>query len=408
MTSAERKPARAARPARRFADRRKISIFGATGSVGLNTVAVIEEAGGADRFEVVAVTAGRNAEALAEVARKLRARLAVVADEAALPELRSRLEGSGTVAMGGAQALADAASEPCDWAMASIVGVAGLAPALAAASAGADIALANKEALVSAGGLFLDAVAQGGGALLPVDSEHSAIFHLFDPARAEQVEKITLTASGGPFREWSVERMASARPADALKHPNWSMGAKISIDSATMFNKGLEIIEAARLFRAPSSRIEALIHPQSIIHGLVSYADGSVLAHLGAPDMRTPIAAALSWPEGMRIGVERLDLARISRLDFCEPDETRFPALRISREALEIGGAAPIALNAANEAAVAAFLRGEIGFLDIADRVSRGVEDALAEFGAHEPASLDAVMAIDAFGRRSAATAPLA
>lgn len=390
---------------RGFADRRRLSIFGATGSVGRNTVAVIEEAGGPERFEIVAVTAGRNARALADIARRLRARIAVVAEPAMLPELVEALQGSDVEAAAGPEALAAAAAEPCDWAMAAIVGIAGLAPALAAARSGADIALANKEALVSAGALFLDAVAAGGGALLPVDSEHSAIFHLYDPARAEQVERITLTASGGPFREWSRERMAGARPSDALRHPNWSMGAKISIDSATMFNKGLEIIEAARLFRLPNGRIDALIHPQSIVHGLVSYADGSVLAHLGAPDMRTPVAAALAWPDGMRTGVERLDLARIARLDFAEPDETRFPALRIAREALDAGGGAPIALNAANEAAVAAFLDGGIGFLAIAERVEAAVEAAARAFGAAEPARLDEVMEIDAFARRMAGAA---
>lgn len=378
--------------------RRRLSILGSTGSVGRSTVDVIESLGGAETFDVEALVAGRNVELLAEQARRLRARVAVVADPQGYAPLQQALAGAGVEAAAGAAAATEAAGLAVDWVMAAIVGAAGIAPTLAAARSGATIALANKETLVSAAEPFLAAMAEGGGALLPVDSEHSAIFQVLDQRAPEAVERIILTASGGPFREWSAERIAAARPEDALRHPNWSMGAKISVDSATMMNKGLEVIEAARLFPVAAERIEVLVHPQSVIHSMVAYVDGSVLAQLGAPDMRTPIAYALGWPARVPAPVERLDLARLGRLDFEPPDPERFPALRLAREALEAGGAAPAVLNAANEAAVSAFLGRRIGFSDIV----RLVERVLARATPETAADLESVLAADAAARRLA------
>ncbi len=383
------------RPARAAADgRRRVSVLGATGSIGQSTLDVLDAEGGRDAFEVVALTANGQAGPLADAAKRLGARIAAVADPAAYGALKAALAGSGVEAAAGPQAVADAAGEPADWVMAAIVGAAGLRPSFAAARTGATIALANKETLVCAGQLFLDAVAQAGGALVPVDSEHNAIFQCFDRAQAQAVERIIVTASGGPFRQWPRDRMAAATPAQALKHPNWSMGAKISIDSATMFNKALEVIEAARLFPVPPDRIEVLVHPQSVVHSMVGYADGSVLAQLGVPDMRTPIAYALGWPNRIGAPVGRLDLTAIGRLEFEPPDLERFPSLRLAREALAADGAAPTVLNAANEAAVAAFLDGRIGFLEIAATVERALERAARDRLA-PPDSLEAVEAID-------------
>ncbi len=346
---------------------RKVSVLGSTGSIGVSTLDLFDQA--KVEVEIVALTAGRNVEQLAEQALKWRPQIAVIADEAALPRLRELLAGSGLRTAGGAAAVAEAAAADAQWVMSAIVGFAGLAPTLAAARAGAVVALANKESLICAGPTLLRTAKLAGGAVIPVDSEHSAIFQVFSPSNAQHVARLILTASGGPFLGWSREQMGRATPKQALAHPNWSMGAKISIDSATMMNKGLEVIEAAYLFAMPPERIEVLIHPQSIVHSLVEYADGSTLAQLGPPDMRSPIACAFAWPDRLPWPAKRLDLARSGPLSFDEPDLERFPALRIAKQALAAGGAAPAAMNGADEIAVAAFLGGRIGFLDIASTV---------------------------------------
>jgi 1-deoxy-D-xylulose-5-phosphate reductoisomerase len=351
-----------------------------------------------ERFRVRALVAGRNATLLAEQAVALHAERAVVADPAAYGALRDALAGTRIEVAAGPDAVVTAAALPADWTMAAITGASGLAPTLAAIRRGGYVGLANKEALVCAGEVMLQAVRQAGATLLPVDSEHNAIFQSLADGNRGAVEKIILTASGGPFRTASLEDMARATPEAALRHPIWSMGAKISIDSATMMNKGLELIEAARLFGLPETAIEVLVHPQSVIHGMVHYHDGSVMAQLGSPDMRIPIAHALAWPERMATASPRLDLAQVSRLDFLEPDLIRFPALRLAREALQAGGGAPTILNAANEIAVAAFLQRQIGFLDIADIVNR----VLQQLGARKADSLEDVIALDETARRSA------
>jgi 1-deoxy-D-xylulose-5-phosphate reductoisomerase len=346
---------------------RKVSVLGSTGSIGVSTLDLFEKA--KVEVEIVALTAGRNVERLAEQALKWRPHIAVIQDEAALPRLRDLLAGTGVRTAGGSAAVAEVAAADAQWVMSAIVGFAGLAPTLVAARAGAVVALANKESLICAGPTLLRTAKLAGGAVIPVDSEHSAIFQVFSPSNAQHVVRLILTASGGPFLGWSREQMARAKPEQALAHPNWSMGAKISIDSATMMNKGLEVIEAAYLFSMPPERIEVLIHPQSIVHSLVEYADGSTLAQLGPPDMRSPIACAFAWPDRLPWPAERLDLARSGPLSFEEPDLERFPALRIAKQALAAGGAAPAAMNGADEVAVAAFLGGRIGFLDIAATV---------------------------------------
>ncbi len=351
---------------------RKVTVLGATGSVGMSTLDLFEQSG--VEVEVVALTAGRNAARLAEQALRWRPQIAVVEEEAALPELRDRLAGSGIATAAGADAVADAAAGDAQWVMSAIVGFAGLAPTLAAARAGAVVALANKESLVCGGPGLLRAAKLAGGAVIPVDSEHSAIFQVLDTRASAQVHKVILTSSGGPFRTWSREAMATATPEQAVAHPNFSMGAKISVDSASMMNKGLEIIEAAYLFAMPPERLEVLIHHQQIIHSMVEYADGSTLAQLGAPDMRAPIACAFAWPDRMAWPAPRLDLAASGPLTFEAPDLDRFPALRLAKAALAQGGAAPGALNAANEVAVAAFLDRKIGFLDIAATVAETLE----------------------------------
>ncbi len=374
---------------------KSVTVLGATGSIGRSTADLLLAR--PDLYRVEAVVGGRNAAGLAELARGLRARIAVLADASGHAELASLLAGSGIEAASGEAAVIEAASRPVDWTMAAITGIAGLAPTLAAIGHGAAVALANKEALVSAGDVMLRAVADAGAVLLPCDSEHNAIFQslggAFGGLRA--VEKIVLTASGGPFRCASVAAMEAAGPEQALKHPTWSMGAKISIDSATMFNKGLEVIEAARLFGLPSERIEVLVHPQSIVHGLVHFTDGSVVAQLGAPDMRIPIAHCLAWPERIETASPRLDLARIATLEFAAPDPVRFPALRLAREALRAGGGAPAILNAANEVAVAAFLARRIGF----GAIARVVEAVLERMGTPAADALPLVVAIDAEAR---------
>ncbi len=373
---------------------KRITVLGSTGSIGINTLDLIARNPG--RFDVVALTAGRNVEDLIKQARRIKPALAAIADPDAYEALKEGLADTGVAAAAGPGALIEAAERPADLIMAAIVGAAGLKPTLAAVAQSSVVALANKECLVCAGSIFMDAVRAHGTTLLPVDSEHSAIFQVFDAAQAHAVDRIILTASGGPFRTWSLDRMAKATPAEATAHPNWSMGAKISVDSATMMNKGLELIEAHHLFGFPEERIEILVHPQSVLHSLVDYVDGSVLAQLGTPDMRTPIAYALAWPERMTVPCDRLNLAEIANLSFEVPDSKRFPALRLARHALQTGGAAPTLLNAANEVAVARFLAGEIGFLDIV----RAVEDTLARCGDSAPASLDEILDLDANARR--------
>jgi 1-deoxy-D-xylulose-5-phosphate reductoisomerase len=348
---------------------RRVTILGSTGSVGQNTVDLLLR--NPEGFEVEALTAYRSPQRLAEQARALHARFVAIADPLHYPALKQALAGTGIETGCGAEALTEAALRPADWVMAGIVGAAGLAPTLAAIRRGAIIALANKEVLVCAGSLVMQEITRCGATLLPVDSEHNAIWQCFDFARIDAVEKIILTASGGPFRERSLDEMRDVTPEEAVAHPNWRMGAKISVDSATMMNKGLELIEAHHLFRLPCDRIEIVVHPQSIIHSAVAYRDGSVLAQLGSPDMRTPIAYALAWPDRIETPTKRLDLAAIGRLTFEPPDECRFPALRVAREALIGGGGYPTVLNAANEVAVHAFLDGRIRFLDIAEVVER-------------------------------------
>ncbi|MBI3451954.1 MAG: 1-deoxy-D-xylulose-5-phosphate reductoisomerase [Rhodospirillales bacterium] len=375
---------------------RRVTILGSTGSVGGNTLDLIER--NPDCFAVEALTAGGNVALLAEQARRLRPRRAVIADPGRYRDLADALAGTGIEVAAGEAAVTEAAAMPAEWVMSAIVGAAGLEPTLAAARRGAVVALANKECLVCAGDLLMREIAAHGATLLPVDSEHSAIFQVFDFVHAERVEKIVLTASGGPFREFDLAAMAKVTPAQAVAHPNWTMGAKISVDSATMMNKGLELIEAFHLFPVPAERIEILVHPQSVIHSMVAYVDGSVLAQLGSPDMRTPIAYALGWPNRMPTPAARLDLARIGSLTFAPPDPVRFPALRLARQALQRGGGAPTILNAANEVAVRGFLAGGIGFLDIV----AGVEETLATVAPGAPASLAEFRALDAEARRVA------
>ena len=375
--------------------RRTISILGATGSVGTSTLDLVERS--PERFEVIALTAARNVAALADAARRTNARLAVIDDAALLPELERRLAGTGCRAASGREALAEAAAGEAEWVMAAIVGCAGLEPVMAAVEAGRTVALANKEALVTAGSLMTDAALRSGATILPVDSEHNAIFQCLAGSRLEDVARIVLTASGGPFRDCSIADMATMTPAEAVAHPNWSMGAKISVDSATMMNKGLELIEAHHLFGLPSERIDILVHPQSVIHSMVEYVDGSTIAQLGCPDMRIPIAHTLAYPQRMATPAAPLDLARIGKLEFEAPDPKRFPALRLAREALEAGGGEAIVLNAANEVAVAAFLTGRIGFLDIVSLV----EQAIAQVAAPAPRSIADVLDIDCAARDS-------
>jgi 1-deoxy-D-xylulose-5-phosphate reductoisomerase len=368
---------------------RRIAILGATGSIGKSTLDLVERH--PDRFAVTAVSAATNVEALAEIARRTGAAFAVIADESRLGELRELLAGTPCRAAAGEAGLAEAASGDAELVVAAIVGCAGLRPVMSAVESGKTVALANKEALVTAGRIMTSAAQASGATLLPVDSEHNAIFQCLAGNREQDVARIILTASGGPFRTSPADLMAHATPSQAVAHPNWSMGAKISVDSATLMNKGLELIEAHYLFGLPSERLDVVIHPQSVIHSMVEFVDGSVLAQLGSADMRIPIAYALAWPERIPTPAQRLDLAAIGRLDFEAPDFARFPALRLAREALEAGGAAPIVLNAANEAAVAAFLAGRLAFPEIAEAVERAL--AGSDFAA--PNSIDDVLAID-------------
>ncbi|TPW31399.1 1-deoxy-D-xylulose-5-phosphate reductoisomerase [Martelella alba] len=379
---------------------RRIAIFGATGSIGINTLDVIDQLGGAERFEVTAITGHSNIDTLAASAITHRARAAVTADPERYAALKEALSGSAVTAMAGETGLMEAAAMDNDIVMAAIVGTAGLKPALAAAKAGADIALANKECLVSAGPLFMQAVADGGGRLLPVDSEHSAIFQVLEENQRKALERVIITASGGPFRTKSLAEMRNVDAATARAHPNWSMGLKISIDSASMFNKALEMIEAMHLFRLRPDQVEVIVHPQSIIHSMVGYADGSVLAQLGSPDMRTAIGYALAYPARPSLSVERLDFARLARLDFEAPDETRFPALRLARTAMERGGLQGAVLNAAKEVALEAFIAGRCGFLEMAE-ITGKVMNAMQALPA--AASIEDIYAADAEARRRAA-----
>ena len=373
-----------------------ITVLGSTGSIGTQTVELLAAA--PDSYRVVALVGGRNVALLAQQARALRAQRAVIADPAGHAALAEALAGSGIEVASGAASVVEAASLDAEWTMAAITGAAGLPSTLAAIRRGRSVALANKEALVCAGEVMLRAVREHATTLLPVDSEHNAIFQSMADGNRGAVDKIVLTASGGPFRTASLEEMRAAGPEAALKHPVWSMGAKISIDSATMMNKGLELIEAARLFALPSAQIGVLIHPQSVVHGLVYYSDGSVLAQLGSPDMRVPIAHTLAWPARIATMARRLDLAAVGRLEFSEPDLVRFPALVLARDALQAGGGAPTILSAANEVAVEAFLSRRIGFLDIAGTVAR----VLDEMGDLPADTLDEVVDLDTRARAAA------
>jgi 1-deoxy-D-xylulose-5-phosphate reductoisomerase len=384
---------------------RRVTILGATGSIGRSTAAVIEEARarGDGAIEVEALTAGRDVAGLAEMARRLQPRFVAIADETRLEELKAAMAGTGVGVGAGPQSLVEAAARPADWVMAAIVGAAGMAPTLAAVERGATVALANKESVVCAGGLIRAAALASGARLIPVDSEHNAVFQVL--SHPAHIERITLTGSGGPFRTWTRQAMAGATPEQACRHPNFSMGAKISVDSATLMNKGLELIEAACLFDMPADRIDLVIHPQQAVHALVSYTDGSVLAHMGPADMRVAIAHALAWPDRTPVSVARLDLLALGSLQFEAPDRERFPALNLARHAMDTGGLAPTILNAANEIAVAAFLDRRIGFLDIIGIVEAVLEMHAAEkLGeiAKSPSSLGQVLTADAAGRRAA------
>jgi len=378
---------------------RRISVLGATGSIGESTLDLIGRDPSA--YQVVALTGGHNAARLAELAILHRAELAVIADPDGYAALRAGLAGTGIEVGAGEEALLEAASRPADWVMAAIVGAAGLKPTLEAVRQGSLTALANKECLVSAGDIFMAEVARAKATLLPVDSEHSAVMQVMAGARPEQIERVCLTASGGPFRRWSLDEMRDARPEQALNHPNWSMGPKVTIDSATLMNKGLELLEAHHLFSLPPAKLDVLIHPQSIVHCLVHLSDGSVLAQMSCPDMRTPIAYSLAWPERMHAPTKRLDLAELGTLTFEAPDEKRFPALRLAREVLAAGGSAGTVLNAANEIAVEAFLAGRIGFLAIAGLVEATLAASTGLTTSHRE-SVDDVLAIDAEARASA------
>ncbi|HUH22938.1 MAG TPA: 1-deoxy-D-xylulose-5-phosphate reductoisomerase [Brevundimonas sp.] len=384
---------------------RKVSVLGSTGSVGTSTLDLMDqaEAAGSGAFQVEVLTGGNNIARLAEQARRWRPRLAVTADPARLSELRDALAGTDVEAAAGPEAIVEAAARPVDWVMASIVGSAGLRSAWAAAGTGATLALANKESLVCCGPALIERVKRSGGKLIPVDSEHSAIFQVFPAEAPEQVSKLVLTASGGPFRTLPREAMGRITPEQAVAHPNWSMGAKISVDSATMANKGLELIEAAYLFAMTGDRIDVVVHPESIIHSLVEYVDGSTLAQMGPPDMKTPIACALAWPDRMAWPAPKLDLAALGRLTFEAPDMTRFPALRLAREALAAGGVAPIVFNAANEVAALAFLDRRLGFLNIAAVVADTLERVtISGVSSGSDDACDAALAVDAMARRIA------
>ena len=379
---------------------RRISIFGATGSIGCSTIDLVART--PDGYAVVALTGGRNVALLAEQARTLRAEVAVTAHPDCYGALKEALAGTGIVAAAGEEAIMEAAARPADWAMSAIVGAAGLRPGLKALQQGRTLALANKESLVTAGPLLLDAARASGATVLPVDSEHSAVFQALVGEDMQAVERVIITASGGAFRDWPAEKLATATLAEASSHPNWAMGQRITIDSASLFNKALELIETKEYFGIPPDRIEAVIHPESIVHALVGFTDGALMAHLGPPDMRHAIGYALNWPDRGHIPVERLDLAKLASLTFRAPDETRYPALRLAREVMAAGGLAGAAFNAAKERALDGFIAGQIGFLDMAGVV----EDVLTEMSGHGHInvdfSLDNVTAVDHLARQAA------
>jgi 1-deoxy-D-xylulose-5-phosphate reductoisomerase len=372
---------------------RTVTLLGATGSIGASTIDLLKRA--RSRFRVEAVSANKNAAALAALARDLGARFAAIGDPDAYGELKSALSGTAIAAAAGESGLLEAAQRPAEWVIGAITGAAGLKPTLAAAERGAIVALANKETLVCAGGLFMRRAAAAGATVLPVDSEHNALFQAMSGSRREDVRRVILTASGGPFRTASPETVKTATVEQALKHPNWSMGAKVTIDSATLMNKGLELIEAHHLFALAPEQIDVLVHPQSIVHSLVEFCDGSLIAQLGSPDMRIPIAYCLAWPERIDGPAPRLDLARAATLTFEEPDLARFPALTLARRALEAGGVAPTVLNAANEVAVGEFLARRLGFAGISALVEATLEAALSRNWTAEPQSVDEALSID-------------
>jgi 1-deoxy-D-xylulose-5-phosphate reductoisomerase len=384
---------------------RSLTVLGSTGSIGtatLDVVAYTRAQHGADAFPLAALTAQRNVALLAQQARQLRPRLAVIGDASLKGALTDALAGTGIAVAAGPEAILDAAREPSDIVMSAIVGAAGLAPTLECVKRGAIVALANKECVVAAGEVLRQAARTSGAVLLPVDSEHNAAFQLIDFAQVHAIEKVTLTASGGPFRTWTLERMAAATPEQAVNHPNWSMGTKISVDSATLMNKGLELIEAQILFGLPPEKLDVIVHAQSMVHCLVAYSDGSVLAHLSAPDMRTPIAHALGWPRRIASPSRRLDFAEFTQLTFEKPDLSRFPCLALARVCLQTGGAAPTILNAANEVAVEQFLGRQTGFLGIARTVERTLNALAHQMNGRAPETLEEVLALDGAARARA------
>ena len=384
---------------------RSVSVLGSTGSIGVSTLDVVHHARtiyGEDAMPIVALTAQGNVDRLIEQARKMRPKLAVIGDETLYPRLKDGLGGTGIEVGAGRQAVIAAAARPSDVVMVAIMGAAAIEPALAAIRRGATVALANKECVVAAGGVFHEALARSKAAVVPVDSEHNAVFQVLNGGDAGEVERVTLTASGGPFREWAIEKMRVATPEQAVAHPNWSMGAKISVDSATLMNKGLELIEAHFLFALPPERLGVLVHPQSVVHCLVTYQDGSTLAHLSAPDMRTPIAYALAWPRRINSPSRKLDLAALGQLAFHEPSHDRFPCLNLALDCLRMGGLAPTILNAANEIAVDSFLRKRIGLLDIPRVVEATLDVGMREGRNGPPDDLGAVLDTDAQARRMA------
>ena len=382
---------------------RRVSVFGSTGSIGVNTLDLLTRQGGAAAYQVVALTGGRNVDLLASQARGLRAEVAVTAYEDCLPALRDALHGSGIEAAAGEAALIEAADRPADWIMSAIVGAAGLAPGFHALRHGTTLALANKESLVTAGPLLLAEAERHGATILPVDSEHSAIFQGLVGEDIAEVERIIITASGGAFRDWPLDKLRHATVAEASNHPNWAMGQRITIDSASMFNKAMEVIETKEYFKVSPGMIEVLVHPESLVHALVGFRDGALMAHLGAPDMRHAIGYALNWPKRDELPVARLDLARIGTLNFSAPDLQRFPALRLAQEVMATGGMAGAAFNAAKEAALDLFIAEKIGFLDMAERVERVLTEMSARQGLGNAAfSLDNIMATDREARRLA------
>ena len=388
---------------------RSISIFGATGSIGESAFDLLMASGGAETWRTVALTGGRNVARLAEMACALRAEMAVIAEESLLPDLRAALAGTGIETAAGDSAIAASADRPSDWSLSAIVGAAGLAPGLRVVERGGTLALANKESLVAAGPLLMGAAARTGATILPVDSEHSAVFQCLDGKNLDAVELVTLTASGGAFRDWPLEKLADATVDQASSHPNWDMGQRITIDSASMFNKALEVIEAHEFFGLPADRISVVVHPESIVHALVEYVDGGTLAHMGPPDMRHAIGHALHWPRRVPLSLPRLDLAALGSLTFRAPCETRWPALRLAREVIAAGGAAGAVLNAAKEQALDDFIAGRIRFTDMAPAVARALDRAAGRPGfGTSPDSLDAVLEWDAQARRDAAAGTIA